>query len=149
MNYFKITMCFMLIACNSQAQDFVTFNKTNIMKTTKDELVKIILPFEIVEGYHIQSEIESTDGSITTDIVFEENDLIEILSYSYSKKNNEIVVLNQFEYNVLTDKFEVTVTLKRTNKTLKSSLTGQLYYQACTDKQCLFPRTLNFEIPKI
>ena len=149
MNYYKIAICFMLLAFNSQAQDLVKFNETNLNKTTEGNLITVILPFEILEGYHIQSVSDTLDDVIPTEIMFEDSNLYEIVSYKYTKKHNEIVVLNQYEHNVLTDEFEVTITLKLNEKSLNSNnkLSGQLYYQACTDRQCLFPRTLNFQVP--
>ena len=54
MNYYRITICFMLFAFNSQAQDFVKFNDTDINKNIEDELVTITLPFEILEDYQLK-----------------------------------------------------------------------------------------------
>lgn len=139
----------MLFAFNSQAQDFVKFNLTDINQNIKDQLVTITLPFEIIEGYHIQSQNESVDGSLSTEILFEDSDLYEVVSFKYTKTKSEILVLSQYEHNTLIDEFEVTVILKLKNNTSNSKLNGQLYYQACTDKQCLFPRTLNFQVPII
>ena len=139
----------MLFAINSQAQDFVKFNETEINQKIKDQLVTITLPFEIIEGYHIQSETESVDGSLPTEILFEDSDLYEVVSFKYTKTKNEILVLSRYEHNTLIDEFEVTVILKLKNNASNSKLNGQLYYQACTDKQCLFPRTLSFQVPII
>ena len=148
MNYYKLTICFMLLAFSSQAQDFVTFNETNINQITENSFVTITLPFNVEEGYHIQSEIESIDGSLTTEITFEDNDLYEIVSNTFSKKNNEQVVLDdEYTSDVLINEFEVTITLKLNNNISGSRLKGELYYQACTDRQCLLPRTLNFQVP--
>lgn len=136
----------MLLAFSSQAQDFVKFNETDVNQKIDDELITITLPFEILEGYHIQSEAESLDGSLPTEVTFQDNDLYEIVSYTYSKKYNEKVVLNQYTHNVLINEFEITVTLKLKSKASNPKLNGQLFYQACTDRQCLFPRTLDFQI---
>ena len=149
MNYFSTAICFMLFAFNSYAQDLVKLNEATINKTTDGNLITIVLPFDIVEGYHIQSEIESAGGSIMTEVMFEENDLFEIISFEYSKKLSEELVLNEYTHHVLIDVFEVTVTLKLNEDDPNPKLNGQLYYQACTNKQCLFPRTLNFEVPNI
>ncbi len=151
MNCYRIAICFMLWAFNSQAQDLVKFNEAGINKTTEDKLVTIILSFEILEGYHIQSESESLDGSLATEITFNDSNLFEIISYEYTKKQNEIVILSQYAHRVLIDVFEVTVKLKLNEQASNSNsiLRGQLYYQACTDRQCLFPRTLNFQVPNI
>ena len=149
MNYFSTAICFMLFAFNSYAQDLVKLNEATINKATEDDLITVVLPFEIVKGYHIQSEIESTGGSLATEIMFEENDLFEIISFEYSKKLSEELVLNDYTHHVLIDVFEVTVTLKLNENNPNPKLQGQLYYQACTNRQCLFPRTLNFEVPTI
>jgi len=146
MNYYSIVICFMLVAFNSQAQDLVTLNEAAINKTVEGNLITITLPFEILEGYHIQSETETLGGSLMTQIMFEEEDLFEIVSFEYSKKHNEEVVLNEFTHNVLMDVFEITVILRLNEDASNSKLSGQLYYQACTNKRCLFPRTLDFQV---
>lgn len=146
MNYFSTTICLLLLTFNSYAQDFVTLNETNIETTTEGNLVTVTLPFKIVDGYHIQSEVDTLGDSIMTEIIFAENDMFELISYEFSKKHNEEVVLNEYTHFVLIDIFEVTVTLKLNDNNLKPELSGQLNYQACTNKQCLFPRTLNFQV---
>lgn len=146
MNYYRIAACFMLFASNVHAQNFVKFNEATTNKTTEGKVVTITLPFKIIDGYHIQSETELKDGMIPTEIMFEDSELYEISSFKYIKKHNEIVVLSHDEYNVLIDEFEIVVTLKLKNNTSKSQLNGQLYYQACTDKQCFFPRSLSFQV---
>ena len=148
MNYFSTTLCLMLLTFNCYAQDFVTLNEANI-ETTEDNLIIITLPFEIVDGYHIQSEVDTPCDSLMTEIIFAENDMFELISYEFSKKHNEEVVLNEYTHFVLIDIFEVTVTLKLNDNSLKPELNGQLNYQACTNKQCLFPRTLNFQVLNI
>jgi len=136
----------MLVTYGSQAQDFVTLNEANIETTTEDNLITITLPFEILDGYHIQSEIDTLGDALITEIIFAENDMFDVVSYEFSKKHNEEVVLNKYTHFVLIDIFEVTVTLKLNENVPNPELIGQLNYQACTNRQCLFPRTLNFQI---
>ena len=147
MNYYRITICFMLLAFNSQAQDFVKFNKTNINKIQEDKLVTITLPFEVLEGYHIQSNSDISDGSIATEIIFKENNNYTIEHQEFSLKQDKTLVLNGAEHKVISNQFEVTVILKLNQNASNVKLEGELYYQTCTGKLCLFPRGLNFQIP--
>ena len=147
MNYYRITICFMLLAFNSQAQDFVKFNKTSINKTHEDKLVTIILPFEVLEGYHIQSDSGISDGSIATEITFKENNNYIIKHQEFSLKQDETLVLNGAKHKVISNQFEVKVVIKLNKNISNIKLEGELYYQTCTDKQCLFPRALNFQTP--
>ena len=149
MNYYRITICFILLTFNSQAQDFVKFNKTNINKTQQDKFVTITLPFEVVEGYHIQSNIDSSDGAIATEITFKDNNNYTIEHQEFSLKQDETLVLDGTEHKVISKQFEVTVTLKLNKNISNVKLEGELYYQTCTDRQCLFPRALNFQIENI
>ncbi len=151
MKFYSIVLCFLFLAISGHTQQFVEFNGAKISKALKKQEVDIILSFKIAERYHIQSELESLDGSIATKIAFDDNDSFEIISNEFTFKQNQVIVLNQYAHNVLTDEFEVTVRLKLNKKTLnfKNLLKGILSYQACTDKQCLFPRDLDFKIQNI
>jgi hypothetical protein len=151
MNYYSIALCFMLWVGNLQANEFVTFDKAEVHKTTQNHMVTVTLSFEILEGYHIQSEADTLDDVIATTIGFEDSDAYEIVSYAFTLKHNDIVVLNEFAHDVLINRFEVSISLRISENTVGNAhmLSGQLQYQACTDRQCLFPRTLKFQVPNI
>jgi len=136
----------MLPFFGNETKQFVEFKAANITIVKKNDLATIILPFEVLEAYHIQSNSDTSNSSIATEITFTENANYQVVSQEFSLKKDETIVLNGDEHKVISNQFEVTVRLKLNKNTSNIKLEGELYYQACTNMQCLFPRALNFQI---
>ena len=148
MNCCSLFLLVVLSLFGDQQKQFVSFNDTEVRISEEKEILIITLPFMIDEDYHIQAESEVLDNLIATEISFEQNGSFEIESYEFSLTNYDTVVLNQFTHRVLSDRVEVTVTLRLKGENVKKNneLKGELYYQACDDQRCFFPRTLGFNV---
>jgi len=148
MNCCSLFLFVVLSLFGDQQKQFVSFNDTEVRISEEKEILIITLPFTIDEGYHIQAASEVLDNLIATEISFEQNGSFEIESYEFSLTNYDTVELNEFTHRVLSDRVEVTVALKfKENKSKKGiGLNGELYYQACDDQRCFFPRTLAFNV---
>ncbi len=147
MNYYSLLICFILSVLGNDPKQFVEFKRMEVVEVTEHGYTTVRLPFEVLEGYHIQSYSEISGGLIATEITFKENNNYTIEHQEFSLKQHETIVLNGAEHSVISNRFEIMVTLKRTENTSNVILEGDLYYQACTDRQCFFPRTLNFQLP--
>jgi len=146
MNYYSLILCFLFSLFGKNTKQFVEFNKADVVIVKENSYVTVTLPFEIQSQYHIQSNSEASDDSIPTEITFLENPNYSIENQNFSLKHDETIRLNTDIHKVLSNKFEVTVTLKLKDNVSDFNLDGALLYQACTDRLCLFPRTLNFQI---
>lgn len=146
MSYYSLILCSILSLLGSETKQLVEFKEAEVVKVTEDIYTTITLPFEVLEGYHIQSDSDDSGGLIATKITFKENKNYTIVHQEFSLKQHETIVLDGVEHLVISNRFEITATLKLIGNTPKLKLEGELYYQACTDRQCLFPRTLNFQI---
>ena len=148
MNCCSLFLYLALSLSSNQQKQFVTFNETEVVISEENDALTIILPFTIQEDYHIQAASEVLDNLIATEISFEQNGSFEIESYEFSLTNYDTVVLNEFTHRVLSNRVEVTVALKFIeDKSGKGvGLKGELYYQACDDQRCFFPRTLAFNV---
>ena len=147
MNYCSLILCFILSVVGNETKQFVEFKSAEVVKVTEHGYTTITLPFEVLEGYHVQSNSDISGGLIATEITFEDNGNYTIVGQEFSLKQNETIVLDGVEHKVISNRFEVTTTFKFIKNTSDAQLEGELYYQACTDRQCLFPRALNFQIP--
>jgi len=132
----------------NQQKQFVNFNDSEAMVKEEKNVLLVTLPFTIETGYHIQAESEVLNNLIATEISFEESEFYEIVSYDFSLTNYETIVLNEFSHRVLSDNVEVTVSLIFNEFSSRNgiALKGELYYQACDDKRCFFPRNLEFQV---
>jgi len=130
----------------NETKQFVQLNEADIVIKRENGYATITLPFEVLSAYHIQSNSDASDGSIPTEISFVENDNYKIEYQDFSLKNDKTIFLNGDKHKVLSNRFEVKITLKLNDNVSDLKLEGALDYQACTDRLCLFPRTLNFQI---
>ncbi len=146
MNYYSLILCFVLSIVGNETEQFVEFKDAEITVEKDNDYVTITLPFEVLETYHIQSNSEVSEELITTKITLKENNAYEIVSQEFSLKQDETISLNGAMHKVISNQFEVTIRLKLIKNASNTKLEGELYYQACSESQCLFPRSLNFQI---
>lgn len=147
MNYYKVLALCIISLLSIQSKQFVDFNKDEVRISKNNEIISVVLPFQIHEPYHIQTEKIVDNNLIPTEIHFETPEGYEILGYEFSKAKREILMLDQLKCEVLSGKLEITLELKqKTPSTKPLNLKGNLYYQACDDRQCFYPRTLHFNL---
>jgi hypothetical protein len=147
MNCYKVILFCFISLFSLQDKQFVDF-KADEAKISKDqEYITITLPFEILENYHIQSEKIFDNNLIPTEVHFDVPDGYKILNYQFSKVNRGTITLDQLKCEVLSNDLEVTLLLEqRTTSNKAPELKGYLYYQACDDRQCFYPRNLHFNV---
>lgn len=145
MNYYSIILCFALSFLGKETKQFVEFKDANITVVKENGYATITLPFEVLKDYHIQSNSDISDGSIPTEIIFKEKKGYKIEHQKFSLKQDETIQLNGAYHKVISNQFEVTIKLKINKGSSNTKLEGELYYQACSNTQCLFPRSLKFQ----
>ncbi len=136
----------MLSIVGNETKQFVELKNADITIVKENGYATITLPFEVLADYHIQSNSDLSDGLIATAITFKDSNTYKIMSQEFSLKQDEAIFLNGDEHKVISNQFEVTVKLKLSENTSNAELEGELYYQACSDSLCLYPRGLNFQI---
>ena len=106
------------------------------------------LKLAIRNGYHINSNTPSEDYLIPTVITWDAGPLAErgvtypkAESVRYDFSSNPLLVYSGTV--TVVSRFAVSADAPRGQTTLK----GKLRYQACTEKMCLAPRTLEFSVP--
>ena len=146
MNFYNLIALCLITLFSFQEKQFVKF-KDNEVKISKDQkYITITLPFEILENYHIQSEKVVDNNFIPTEIHFNDPKGFKIVDYKFSKIQRENLILGDIKCEVLSNQLEVTIKLEKTTLNILLDLKGYLYYQACDDRQCFYPRNLRFEL---
>jgi len=149
MNFYSLILLFFISLFGIQDKQFVEFKSDEVKISTNKEYITVTLPFEILESYHIQTEKIENNNFIPTEIHFEDPEGFKILNYQFSKVNRENLVLDELKCEVLGGILEVTVELEKKSSSSKAlDLKGYLYYQACDDMRCFYPRSLNFSVKK-
>jgi len=147
MNFYSLIVCFFVFLSSIQEKHFVEFKEDEVKISTNKEYVTVALPFEILKAYHIQTEKVVDNNLIPTKIHFDDPDGFKILDYKFSKVQRDNLVLDQLKCEVLSGRLEITLELEKKSSTNKSlDLKGYLYYQACDDRRCFYPRSLHFNV---
>ena len=145
MNYCKALIFLFASLINAQQKQFVTFLSEEVQINHEAKFTTVIIPFEILEGYHIQLEKVEQDNLLATKIDFEKQPDIKIVDKEFTSLQLKFVILDKTEFKVLDKNFKVKVKLVVNKKS--TELTGKLFYQTCNDFMCYFPRELKFTIP--
>ena len=126
-------------------QDFVSFKPELSKSEINNEHLIVELVFQVAPGYHIQAEDKVPENIIPTSISFDESTGIKILQHKFQVENYDEVILGDISHKVINGQFSVLVHLKEKPKSKGAILTGEIYYQACDDRKCFYPRKLKFE----
>lgn len=127
-------------------KNIVNFNYR--AEKVSDKVYTLHITANIAEGWHIYSQDQPKQAvSQPTRIVFRTSPLFALngktLEIGDKKKfENKVVDIVQYQYG---DKVEFVqkLTLKAP---VKSIVSGNITYQACTDESCLTPQTIPFEL---
>ena len=118
-----------------------------IIKTGDTNTVTI--PFQIKYGYHIQADTVNDDNLIAAELTFENIDGIDLGKPDYPDYKEFQLKGTDDKLLVFDGLIQIKVNISASETVAKGqySLLGSLYYQACDSVRCLFPRTVNFQLP--
>ncbi|MFN8942669.1 MAG: protein-disulfide reductase DsbD domain-containing protein [Acidobacteriota bacterium] len=105
------------------------------------------LQARIAAGYHINSNAPHEDYLIPLRLNLTASPLV-VEAVKYPTPHDEKYSFSEKPLSVLTGDFFILVTLKAPENLEPQMhvLTGKLRYQACSDKACLTPKTLEFRL---
>lgn len=146
MNYSSYLLVLFLVLFSDTQMDFVSFNEEDAQWEKINNEVEIILPFKIKAGYHIQAEKDVPENIIPTEFSIQENEGFELLDQQFLIREYDTVILDKVIHKVLSDEFQVKLLIKPYSLDKTLNLKGVLNYQACDDRQCFYPRKLDFQI---
>jgi len=110
----------------------------------KSEPVTAKLQLQLRQGYHVNSNKPSDEYMIPLKLTWDQGAL-EVKEVVFPKPHMEKSEFAEKPLSVFTGEFEITTKLaaKPTASSGLGILTGKLRYQACNDKMCLPPKTLD------
>ncbi len=101
----------------------------------------------ITPGYHVNSNTPHEDYLIPLRMTLTADPLT-VEAVKYPVPHDEKYSFSEKPLSVLTGDFDILVTVKAPEKLEPQMhvLTGKLRYQACSDKACLTPKTIEFRV---
>ena len=103
----------------------------------------------IRQGFHCNTNTPSDEYLIPLKLTFAPVGGLESTGVVYPKGKDEKYEFSATPLNVYSGEFELTATFKAAKDAPKgpSKIVGKLRFQACNDKMCLAPKTLEVTIP--
>jgi thioredoxin:protein disulfide reductase len=114
---------------------------------TKGQSATVKLHVKLAPGHHTNSNTPSEDYLIPLRFTMAAEPLV-LEGVVYPKGHDEKYSFAEKPLNVLTGEFDILVKLKApaTAQPQMHVLVGKLRYQACTDKMCLSPKTVEVRL---
>jgi len=134
----------------------ITFGQTNVLTVTPPEritakagmMTEVTLSAQLRDGYHANSNAPSDEYLIPMRLLWGKSPL-DVGEVLYPKPQLEKYTFSDKPLSVYTGSFEITTRFKVDKDALPgpSVLTAKLRYQACTDRMCLPPKTVDVSLP--
>lgn len=121
--------------------------ETLVVKRGGSASVKIRIT--IRPGFHCNTNTPSDEYLIPLKLTFAPGGVIESTGVTYPKGKDEKYDFSPKPLNVYSGEFEVTASFKAAADAKKgpANVVGKLRFQACNDRMCLAPKTLDVTIP--
>jgi len=142
--YYSTILLISILTLFQQNNQFVQTKEVtvNIEETT----VVITIPFEVEAGYHIQPDVVENSNMLATKVSFGNSFEKMIQDQAFLIHRTHKVFLGEKALKTIKD-FSVKVILHKEEFYKLKSLKGTVFYQACNERKCFFPRELKFDIP--
>ena len=133
------------IAIYAQPKNWVALQSSEINIKQTDS--HFILKFRIDEGIHIQSHKMINQNFIPTTLHLQASAGMECGDIIFPATHAFRLLGSDESVEVFSNEMIVKVRLKSVGTEKNYRIRGSLYYQACTEMKCFFPRTLDFDLP--
>jgi DsbC/DsbD-like thiol-disulfide interchange protein len=133
----------------AQAPGVLTVAEPQKLVVKRGENATSALKLAVKEGYHVNSNTPAEAYLIPLKITWDSAGPLEAVELVYPKPKQEKYEFSEKPLSVFDGEFEVKTTFKRSATAAPgpASLSGKIRYQACNDKMCLPPKTLEIRLP--
>jgi DsbC/DsbD-like thiol-disulfide interchange protein len=114
----------------------------------RNEPATQVLKISLKPGYHVNSNAPNDKSLIPLRLTWDDG-MVETVSITYPKAHIEKSEFSEEPLSVFSGDFEIVSRIRRKASAQPGPayLTGKLRYQACNDKMCLPPRSLDVKVP--
>lgn len=144
---FAALLLLLCLPCTAQEVRFVQLIEKKQLSADANKQSAVKLRFQVKEGYHIMAHRLKDDSFIPTSLEVNGSDL-EFNEPTFPEGKKFYLAGSEAPLEVYSGEFDVTVPFESTKPAGQGMLQakGALYYQACDDTKCYYPRNLNFTL---
>lgn len=150
-SFFSSAAALLFFACAAQAQSTAVLTVQDPSKLTvrRGENPTFALKASIRAGYHANSNTPSEEYLIPMKLTWDANGPLKAQEVVYPKAKKEKFSFSESPLSIFDGDFEIVTRFQRSaNPQLGPGfITGKLRYQACNDKMCLPPKTVDIKLP--
>ena len=111
--------------------------------------VQVKIPLSVQPGFHVNSNAPNEEYLIPLKLTWSDTGPLQPGAVVYPKPTNEKYEFAEKPLSVLTGNFDVVANFKVSSSASAGpgAVTGKLRYQACNDRACFPPKTIDISIP--
>jgi len=142
-------LCLPALWPQSPANERLTVGPPQKVAGKPSETVYTKIPISILAGYHVNSNTPSEDYLIPLSLTWSALGSLEGGKVTYPKPTIEKYEFAEKPLSVYTGNFELAVSFKvaATAAAGPGVAVGKLRYQACNDRSCFQPKTVDVSVP--
>jgi len=141
-----VLLCLPLAAQNS---GYLSVGEAPKVAAKRGAAVQAKIPMTVQQGYHVNSNTPSDEYLIPLKLTWKNTGALEAGTVVYPKPTLEKYEFSEKPLSVFTGKFEVTANFKVKPDAAAGpgAAVGSLRYQACSDRACYPPKTVEVTLP--
>jgi DsbC/DsbD-like thiol-disulfide interchange protein len=134
---------------SAQAPQILSLQEPQKVVVPRQGEVQVPLKLSMRPGYHANSDKPSEDYLIPLRLTWDSKAPLEAVEIVYPKAKLEKFEFTDKPISVVDGDFEIVTRFRRTPNAMPGPafLSGRLRYQACNDKMCFPPRTIDVKVP--
>jgi len=138
-----------IAAAAGQTPQILAIEEPQKVVVPRQEEVRIVLKASMRPGYHANSDTPSESYLIPLRLTWDAQAPLQVIEIRYPKPKLEKFAFTGKPISVVDGEFEIVTRFRRAPNALPGPafLQGKLRYQACNDKMCFPPKTLDVKVP--
>lgn len=151
-----IAASLLLVACgmlftesDAEAQGHVlSIGDMSVLDVKLGSTVSVDVPVEIQSGFHVNSNTPSDEYLIPLRLTWADDGPLKPSLIQFPEPVMESYSFSPTPLSVFTEEFAITTEFRVAGdrEPGPAAMNGSLRYQACNDRECLAPKTLNFAL---
>jgi hypothetical protein len=139
-------LCLPLFA---QTSGYLTVGTPQKVVGKRGDPVQVKIPVTVLPGYHVNSNTPSDEYLIPLKLTWKSQGALEGGRISYPKPSMEKYEFSEKPLSVFTGSFDLTASFKIAGNAAAGpgATVGQLRYQACNNRACFPPKTVEVTVP--
>lgn len=137
------------LPAGAQAPQILSLQEPQKVTVPRQGEAKVALKLVMRPGYHANSHRPSEDFLIPMRLTWDAKAPVEAVEVIYPKAKLEKFEFTEKPISVVDGEFEIVTRLRRSPNAMPGPafLSGKLRYQACNDKMCFPPKTIDVKVP--